>query len=276
MPSTILDLNELTAPAYNDFMLVRDISDASDRDKKMQLQRMVLKSGTPVAGHIAAWVDAYSLQDAGYSVTGGGTLALGGYTLTVPATGTAALKTGTPVLNNLAAWNDANTVKDGGFALTDISRLSQVQSFSALKTFSAGLNLGQTANLGYYDEGTWTPALKFGGASVGMTTNAVGQYTRVGNVVHAWGAIRPTVLGSSTGAVTVTGLPFTAANIGILYFAIALFSAAVTRTGILIAQLGPGQSTIVFQVDNNGAVSALQNTGISTTSELYFEATYRV
>lgn len=42
------------------------------------------------------------------AITGGGTLALGGYTLTVPATGTAVLGTGTATC--VAYWSDTNTL----------------------------------------------------------------------------------------------------------------------------------------------------------------------
>src|SRR5262245_49003369 len=69
MPSTIADLNELTAPASNDFMLVRDVSDVTDRDKKMQLQRLAIKSGTPTAGRVTGWLDANQVQDGGFAVS---------------------------------------------------------------------------------------------------------------------------------------------------------------------------------------------------------------
>jgi len=45
------------------------------------------------------------------TITGGGTVALGGFTLTVPATGTAALGTGTA--NQLAYWSGTNTLTSG-------------------------------------------------------------------------------------------------------------------------------------------------------------------
>jgi hypothetical protein len=61
-----------------------------------------------------------------------------------------------------------------------------------------------------YEEGTWTPAIAFGGNAVGVTyTVAQGFYTKIGKVVHCNGNMTLSNAGSSTGGVTITGLPFT-------------------------------------------------------------------
>ena len=73
----------------------------------------------------------------GAILTGGGTIATGGHTITVPASGTAALKTGTPTEGNLAAWADANTVQDAGVALSAMALLGTEQTWTATQTFSA-------------------------------------------------------------------------------------------------------------------------------------------
>src|SRR4030095_14032428 len=62
---TIRDLNELTTPAATDYLLVADTSDLVDKDKKMLMSKVVMKSGTPLAGHAATWLDANTLQDGG-------------------------------------------------------------------------------------------------------------------------------------------------------------------------------------------------------------------
>ena len=72
----------------------------------------------------------------------------------------------------------------------------------------ASLNLGDEA-LGDYDEGTGTPVLAFGGASVGITySRQVLRYTRIGNKVFIHIDLALTNKGSSTGDATITGLPF--------------------------------------------------------------------
>lgn len=78
--------------------------------------------------------------------------------------------------------------------------------------FPATQNPSTDANtLDDYEEGTWTPVMRFGGASVGVTyTTQLGQYTKVGNVCHIQGNITLSAKGSSTGAASIGGLPFAA------------------------------------------------------------------
>lgn len=77
--------------------------------------------------------------------------------------------------------------------------------------FSAdGQAAGMTSELlDDYEEGTWTPALTFGGAAVGITGTFTGTYTKVGNTVTVWGLISLTSKGSSVGGALISGLPFT-------------------------------------------------------------------
>ena len=63
--------------------------------------------------------------------------------------------------------------------------------------------------LDHYEEGSWTPVLKFGGGSTGITYSARdGSYTRIGRQVTVNFMIEMTSKGSSTGTATITGLPF--------------------------------------------------------------------
>lgn len=67
------------------------------------------------------------------------------------------------------------------------------------------------SDLSDYVEGTFTPALNFGGGATGLTySNQVGKYTRVGRVVTASFDLRLSAKGSSTGTAQLTGLPLTA------------------------------------------------------------------
>jgi hypothetical protein len=83
--------------------------------------------------------------------------------------------------------------------------------------FSATANgSGTTASevLSDYEEGTFTPAIAFGGAAVGVTYagSTTGFYTKVGRQVTVIINLTLTNKGSSTGDATVTGLPFTTAQ----------------------------------------------------------------
>lgn len=60
--------------------------------------------------------------------------------------------------------------------------------------------------------GTWTPALEFGGASVGLTYSATpeGFYQWTGNLLTVYFKIQLSNKGSSTGTAMISGLPFDA------------------------------------------------------------------
>lgn len=76
--------------------------------------------------------------------------------------------------------------------------------------FPATQNPSSDANtLDDYEEGTFTPAITFGGASVDMTYNhRYGQYTKIGNCVTFIYYVYLSNKGSSTGSSLLTGLPF--------------------------------------------------------------------
>lgn len=68
-----------------------------------------------------------------------------------------------------------------------------------------------------FTSGTWTPVVKFGGGSVGVTYASggqLGEYTQFGNVVCFSCYVLLTSKGSSSGNVTVTGFPFTQGSSG--------------------------------------------------------------
>jgi hypothetical protein len=128
MTSYVRDLTELTTVATNDYLLISDTSDVTNKDKRISQLNLV-----------------------GANITGGGTLATGGFTVTWPATGTAVLKSGTPVAGRVASWLDANTVQDGGFAVTDIARLSQSQTFTGAPTVTGKITLAGGQLTGFYN-----------------------------------------------------------------------------------------------------------------------------
>ena len=79
---------------------------------------------------------------------------------------------------------------------------NQVTTSASGASFSSQL-------LDHYEEGSWTPVLKFGGGTTGITYSARdGSYTRIGRQVTVHFMIEMTSKGSSTGTATVTGLPF--------------------------------------------------------------------
>jgi len=93
-----------------------------------------------------------------------------------------------------------------------------------IKTAAKGIDFsantgaaGETSSLlNWYETGTWTPVLSCATPGTLAVTYSVqkGYYTRVGRVVHIWGNIQTSAVtvGTATGAVRLTGLPFTSAT----------------------------------------------------------------
>ena len=77
-----------------------------------------------------------------------------------------------------------------------------------------GTHFGNSANsdattLDWYEEGSFTPNLNFGGDSVGVTySNQIGRFTRIGNLVTIAFNVTLTSKGTSTGELRVGGLPY--------------------------------------------------------------------
>lgn len=90
----------------------------------------------------------------------------------------------------------------------------------------------------FYATGTWTPA--FAGTTVAGTftyNGQVGFYTRIGNQVLVHGFVSISAIAvNPTGNMIITGLPFTAANVG-LDFSVALGYVHNINTSANIVQL---------------------------------------
>jgi hypothetical protein len=77
-------------------------------------------------------------------------------------------------------------------------------------TFPATASGSTNANtLDDYEEGSWTPVISDGTNNATMTAISGARYTKIGNVVNFWCYLATTSLGSVSGALRITGLPFT-------------------------------------------------------------------
>lgn len=138
---------------------------------------------------------------------------------------------------------------------------------------------GMTSQLlNWYEEGTWTPALKFGGNSTGMTYSVqTGAYTRIGRQITITCLIVLSAKGSSTGVATITGLPYSSGS-GFQFVSQGSVSFdTVTYTGQLTVQIGSAKSYIDLQkITEAGVRGNLDNTDFSNSSEFEFTLTYFV
>ena len=131
---------------------------------------------------------------------------------------------------------------------------------------------GETSSLlDWYEEGTWTPVLRFGGASTGITyTTQAGTYTRIGRTVTIRFEILLSNKGSSSGEADITGLPFNAANLNAL--SVYLYSGFDATYKAGIAYLNAGTINEIA-ADGTAAFSDAQFTN---TSRFWGTCTYQV
>jgi hypothetical protein len=80
--------------------------------------------------------------------------------------------------------------------------------------FNASAMSSSDANtLDDYEEGTWSPVVSDGSNAMTMHGSYdTGYYTKVGNMVHVTGYLQTTSIGSASGDIRITGLPFTVVN----------------------------------------------------------------
>lgn len=109
-----------------------------------------------------------------------------------------------------------------GWYLSDVNEVTYVingvpaitYNADATVDFTGAITLPNVDNadvnsLDWYEEGTFTPALTFGGGSTGLTyTTRVGRYTRIGDRVFFDLFIQINSNGSSIGTALVGGLPY--------------------------------------------------------------------
>jgi hypothetical protein len=181
-------------------------------------------------------------------------------------------------LDMLAVWHDTNTAKGSNVNIADVTLLGTAQTVTALKTFSAGVRLGATTTtLSHYQEGTWTPALTFGGSANGLTYQAssqIGRYIRIGTLVNAWASLRLLTVGSSVGNAVVGGLPFASFNLTNHRPPITVAYALMSFTGALQGINVNNTTDITLQIGNNGANTPATNTNFTNTSSLYINLVY--
>ena len=135
-------------------------------------------------------------------------------------------------------------------------------------TFPATQSASTDANtLDDYEEGTWTPALKFGGNSTGMTISATGKYTKIGNVVYWTCDFALSAKGSSTGSATITGLPFTSFN-GTYSPAVVWAYDMASLTGSIIYRVASNSTTIdIYQYDATGSNNVVTQANFNNASQ---------
>ena len=145
--------------------------------------------------------------------------------------------------------------------------------------FSATANSGGTMTselLSDYEEGTWTPTVAFGGASVGVAYAAgarVGRYTKIGRAVSVTCYVALSNKGSSTGSATITGLPFTVGQ----WCSVSMDPSSITFTG-QIGGLALETDTVVAlkECSEAGSRTDITDADFANSSAITMNFTYTV
>lgn len=160
--------------------------------------------------------------------------------------------------------------KIGGLGLGGLLTVNGQVAFPATANPSTNVN-----TLDDYEEGTFTPIITFGGASVDITySSQSGLYTKIGNIVIATIKIILSSKGSSTGLARVDGLPFAnnATNITPFSCLLSKISFANVFTGVMEVN-----STLLtlLEVSEAGVVTNIDDTNFANDSEVYISIVYK-
>jgi hypothetical protein len=147
-------------------------------------------------------------------------------------------------------------------------------------TFPATQSDSSNANtLDDYEEGSWTPAIAFGGSSTGVTyeTYSGARYTKVGNRVFLTASIFLTSKGSQTGSASITGSPFTEGSGNAGKTSISLDIANISFTNQITGIVGASNSSIFLaQVTTAGVRSDITNTNFANNSVICFNTHFQI
>jgi hypothetical protein len=142
--------------------------------------------------------------------------------------------------------------------------------------FPASQNASANANtFDDYEEGTYTPGVTFGGASVGLTySSRTGTYTKLGNTVHCSFDITLSAKGSSVGSMNVS-LPFTVST-AFTSLSVGFYNTFTGLTGALcgVATASTGLASI-YQM-GAASTAAVTDAAVTNASRIVASTTFFV
>ena len=146
---------------------------------------------------------------------------------------------------------------------------------NAINKKSASITFDGTNILSnYVVETAWTPDVQFGGAKVGVTYGTqYGYYYRIGNVLFFYAFIDLSSKGSSTGNVSIEGLPTATTH----NMRGTMVGGGLTYTGEGLSYLASGSSLLLGFGSNAGAaMTALDDTHCANNSVFRLSGFYFV
>lgn len=160
------------------------------------------------------------------------------------------------------------TISDAGI----ISLTSGALKFPATAIAAANVN-----TLDDYEEGTFTPAITFGGGASGVSYGSqLGAYTKIGDRCYFTLRLVLTDKGSDEGVVNVTGLPFTVKNNAANYAACPVQFSVVSFADMVMVQLNINDTIVViWESTNAGVLTQLNDTNYADNSTMHITGQYK-
>ena len=138
---------------------------------------------------------------------------------------------------------------------------------------------GSANELEDYEEGTFTPTIKFGTTSATSYYSQHGVYTKIGRIVHVQIHMNINNMGSGTGNAIVEHLPFAVGNISFGYFAPLGIRGRISSGGnneISAYVVQNSTQLYIYRCDHSGFNSntTLTHANFATQSEIDMMITY--
>ena len=160
-----------------------------------------------------------------------------------------------------------------GSSLTNLPSHSGNVAFPATQVASADAN-----TLDDYEEGTWSPQLEDGSNNATMAGACYGYYTKIGRLVTIWTFTETTSLGSVSGAIKISGLPFANGGNHLPVFAAGAMNLALPGAGQGLAGyiLNSSDDITLWIWDATAGGTTMQATEWSADGGSYLQSTYSV
>jgi len=215
----------------------------------------------------------------GVNTGAAGAFVVNGGALGTPSSGTVTNLTGTASIN-INGTVGATTPTTGSFTTMKASTGAAVGGATpgagGLAFPATAVAVADVNTLDDYEEGSWTPALKFGGNAIGLIASvSTGFYTKIGSQVNLTGFIILTAKGVSTGLAEIYGLPFNVNATYSNYVPVTLHLSTISFADVPQAYLDTNLVQLQ-QITAAGSVSNLNDTNFANTSRIRFSATYIV
>lgn len=162
---------------------------------------------------------------------------------------------------------------DGKVSIGAGTSPSQKLHVDGVGQFDSGVKLNGTATtLNDYEQGSWTPTMNSSWTHSGGSTN--NRYTKIGNVVTLWGHLSNVASGTSSGNITITGLPFNVSHSATGGTAMLNYVNFNSKASNVSPFVNTSEELYFYETAPGYAWSKMGNADLSSGDDIYFQITY--